>query len=332
MNDKTILFVSKRENDSSTRYRALAYFELLRENGWIPSHHTVHGARSRVMLLCNAVRADVVVILRKTFGTPYLLLLHLCSKHLVFDLDDAIFCRDNGTSPPRLMRRFARIVRRCRQVWAGNSYLADAVRLHNPSVFELPTSLDPEKYAVQVTKPIDTLDLVWIGSSSTRKYLMQALPILEKLAHDFPFLRLKIVADFNLKTEKLCVVSIPWSETGEAEALGSAHIGIAPMPDNPRTRGKCALKVLQYMAAKLPVVSSPSGVNKDIVEHGVTGFLAHTDVEWKDAIETLIHNADLRRELGNAGRKRVIESYSIDVTFRKMNSRLETLLTNRPRY
>jgi len=327
MNNKRILFISKGENAPSTRYRGLAYFSALRSDGWEPEHITVgDNPLLRLKLLKRANRADVVVILRKTFSAPFLRLLRLCSKHLVLDLDDAIFCRSNGAISRTRRNRFARVARRCRQIWAGNEYLADASRQYNRAVTTLPTSLGPGKYLLEAEKPARHIDLVWIGSRSTRKYLDTGLPALEDLADSLPHIRLKIVADFDLKCGRLSTIAVPWSEENEAFALSSAHIGIAPMPDNPWTRGKCGLKVLQYMAAGLPVVSSPAGVNGEIVEHGVTGFLADSAEAWRKAIEKLVHDPDLRRVMGEAGRKRVMEQYSVEATYPKMARALDSLL------
>jgi glycosyltransferase involved in cell wall biosynthesis len=326
MNGKRILFISKGENDPSTRYRGLAYFSALSSDGWEPEHITVRdNPLLRLKLLKRANRADVVVILRKTFSAPYLSMLSLCSRRLVFDLDDAIFCRSNGAISRTRGNRFARMASRCRQVWAGNEYLAAASRQFNRAVTILPTSLGPGKYLIEAEKPAKHIDLVWIGSRSTRKYIETGLPALENLAENLPHIRLKIVADFDLKSERLSTIAVPWSKENEAFALSSAHIGIAPMPDNPWTRGKCGLKVLQYMAAGLPVVSSTAGVNGEIVEHGVTGFLADSAEAWQKAIEALINEPDLRRVMGEAGRKRVKEQYSVDVTYSKMARALDSL-------
>ena len=90
------------------------------------------------------------------------------------------------------------------------------------------------------------------------------------------------------------------------------------MSDDPWTRGKCGLKVLQYMAAGLPVISSPAGVNAEIVIHGETGFLAETPEEWKAAVERLVTSPELRRSMGMAGRRREVEHFSTEATFRKM--------------
>jgi glycosyltransferase involved in cell wall biosynthesis len=263
-----------------------------------------------------------VVILRKTFSGLFLYLLSLCSKHLVFDLDDAIFCRSNGTPSKTRRNRFKKVARHCQQIWTGNSYLANAARRYNPSVIILPTSLPPEKYSLEIKKPENYLDLVWIGSRSTRKYLESALYCLEEVADRYPSLRLKIVADFDLPLSRLCTITIPWSQEKETEALVSAHIGIAPMPSDSWTRGKCGLKLLQYMAAGLPVISSPAGVNKEIVKHGVTGFLAESPEDWETAIKRLADNPGLRKAMGEAGRERVIQYYSVDTTFHKMSKAL----------
>lgn len=324
MNDKTILFISKGEHAASTRYRALVYFDALRASTWRPIHITVRSdPLSRMKLLRSVSRADVVVILRKTFSLPFFSMLRLYSKYLILDLDDAIFCRSNG-KPSRIRHnRFAHIARRCQQIWTGNAYLADTARRYNAAVITLPTSLMPQQYSTKIEKPVDHIDLVWIGSSSTRRYLETALPTLERLVDNFPSLRLKIVADFDLPSQRLQTVAIPWTEERQSSALSSSHIGIAPMSDNAWTRGKCGLKVLQYMAAGLPVVSSPAGVNSEIVEHAVTGFLAEQPEQWQTAIGKLVQNPKLRQAMGDSGRKRVTERYSVNITFKKMIRALE---------
>jgi glycosyltransferase involved in cell wall biosynthesis len=73
---------------------------------------------------------------------------------------------------------------------------------------------------------------------------------------------------------------IEWSADNEIKYLKSAHVGIMPLPDRHWERGKCGFKIIQYMASKIPVVASPVGVNSNIVEHGVNGYLATTLDDW----------------------------------------------------
>ena len=325
MTPRTILFISKGENSASTRYRAFNYFPYLREAGWSPQHITAaQGPLSRLNILRQARRADVVVIVRKTLSPLFLRLLRKASRRLVFDFDDAIFVRSNGEPSRRREQGFRRTLAACDAVWAGNRYLAGAAARLNNHVSLLPTSIRPEKYQLEVEKPRDCLDLVWIGSSSTQKYLVQALPALEILAQRHPQLRLKIIADFDLETRHLVTLPVAWSEETEARELAASHIGIAPMPDNPWTRGKCALKVLQYMAAGLPVVASPAGVNADVVTDAENGYLSVTEDDWVNHLDDLIGDETRRREFGARGRQRVLADYSEHGTANRMLADLES--------
>ena len=326
MSGRSILFISQGADHAPTRYRAKAYFPMLRAAGWEPAHLTAErGPGARMALLRAARRAEVVVVLRKTFTPLFRLPLRLAARRLVLDYDDAVFVRDDGTSSWVRAWHFAAMARSCDAVWAGNAYLAEAARRHCPHVAVLPTSVDPAAYDPAADKPTDHLDMVWIGSNSTRKYLEAVLPALAAAARRVPELRLKIVADFDLPHAPLPVWVVPWSSAGEAEALARAHIGIAPMPDDPWTRGKCGLKVLQYMAAGLPVVASDAGVHREIVVDGQTGRLAAAEARWEAALTALATDPAARRAWGEAGRRRVQEHYSTARTFEIMMQTLRTI-------
>lgn len=330
MISKKILFVSVNEKSASTRYRALHYFSHLRQAGWQPEYFALRqNPLRRALLLKKAAEADAVVVLRKTFSGFYPKLLRSVAKILIFDFDDAIFMRSNGEPSRTRMKRFARLVEVCDRVWAGNDYLAASAKHYNHAVITLETAINPAKYDPACAKPPNTIDLVWIGSSSTRKYLLQLIPALESLNSKVVNLRMKIIADFTMSSSKLQVVSVAWSPDTEARELASSHIGIAPMPDDAWTRGKCGLKILQYMAAGLPVVASPCGVQTEMVQHGVNGLLARSLGEWHSALLCLTTNSALQEKMGEAGMQRVARQFSTDAIFTRMVSSLESLVQQR---
>jgi len=103
-----------------------------------------------------------------------------------------------------------------------------------------------------------------------------------------------------------------WNCDSEIEDLSEIDIGIMPLPDDEWAKGKCGFKGLQYMAMEIPTVMSAVGVNREIIEEGVNGFLASTEEEWIDKLSLLIESEELRRNIGMEGRKTVIEKYSVD--------------------
>jgi glycosyltransferase involved in cell wall biosynthesis len=269
-------------------------------------------------LLANVQQADAVIVQRKLPSYWQASFLRRSAKRLIFDFDDAVFGRDSysakGIVSARRERRFATICSACDLVIAGNSFLArQAARWIDPSqVHVIPTCVCPEIYRMARHDHCDWgVRLVWIGSSSTVHGLVTIRPLLEGLGRSVPGLSLKLVCDRFLKLDHLPVISVPWSEASEADELADADIGICWMPDDDWSRGKCGLKVLQYMAAGLPVVANRVGVHTEIVRHGETGFLADSAEEWQEAVSRLSSDPELRRRMGAAGRVRLEAVYSV---------------------
>ena len=104
---------------------------------------------------------------------------------------------------------------------------------------------------------------------------------------------------------------VPWTLSGALAQLQRFEIGLMPLAATPWNRGKCGLKLLQYMAVGLPAVASPVGSNRQIVAGGITGLLAETPDEWQAAFERLAASLELRRQMGAAGRERVVVHYSV---------------------
>ena len=92
------------------------------------------------------------------------------------------------------------------------------------------------------------------------------------------------------------------------------------MVDDPWTQGKCALKVLQYMAAGLPVISANVAANKEAVIDKETGFLVNSNDEWLAAILQLVDDPMLRMNMGTKGKQRVRQHYDINVVANHMTT------------
>jgi glycosyltransferase involved in cell wall biosynthesis len=65
------------------------------------------------------------------------------------------------------------------------------------------------------------------------------------------------------------------------------------------------------MSLEIATIMSPVGVNTEIIQQGINGFLASTEEEWLDKLTLLIENEELRLLLGKAGRKTIENKYSV---------------------
>jgi glycosyltransferase involved in cell wall biosynthesis len=277
--------------------------------------------------------ADAVVLQRKLLSRPEVAYLRRRVRHLWYDVDDAVWLRDSyarkGLHSRKRLARFRATVRAAEAVVAGNAFLAEhATAAGARAAWVIPTCVDVGQYPVALHAR-EGADLVWVGSSSTLRGLEAVAPLLNTIGARVPGVRLKLVCDRFIHLPSLPVVASPWSDATEAAEIASADIGISWIPDDPWSRGKCGLKVLQYMAAGLPVVTNPVGVHPEMVRHGETGFLASGESEWVEAIARLAKDPARRREMGAAGRKLVAERYSVEVGARLWLNLIDGLTAGR---
>jgi glycosyltransferase involved in cell wall biosynthesis len=275
---------------------------------------------SRLSLYRQLRSYSVVLVQRKLMQSWQLRLLRHYVRTLIFDFDDAVFLRDSHSKKAMCTasrrRRFKTTVQSADLVIAGNNYLASAALPYAGSekVYCIPTCVEVEGYPIAKHQIAGVgVVLAWIGSASTLKGLEALRPILEECGRRYPGLSLRLICDRFFSMQSMHVQQRPWSEASEALELATSDIGLSWLPDDAWSRGKCGLKVLQYMAAGLPVVANPVGTQADLVRHGETGFLATRPEEWTRAIANLANNPELRRRMGCQGRQYVQRHFSISV-------------------
>jgi len=261
--------------------------------------------------------ADVIVLHQIKLSAAEARLFAALSRRRVFDLDDAIYVRKPrrlGQAPDDSIwrrRKFAATCRSVDVVAAGNEVLADAARAAAREVAILPTSIDASAYRVTTAAAQDAPTIAWIGSPENLVYLDMIRPALARLAGRHPALKVRVICSRFPQWPEVQIEQVPWSSETEVSSLATSHIGIMPLSDDEWTRGKCAFKLLQYMAASLPCVASPIGANTEAVIDGVTGFHAKRLEDWEHSLALLIDSPQLRARLGAGGRAHVEERYSM---------------------
>ncbi|OYV28743.1 MAG: hypothetical protein B7Z81_15540, partial [Acidocella sp. 20-61-6] len=279
----------------------------------------IAGAYARALSAPLAARRQDILWIEKEFlpWLPYAAeRLAIGAKPYILDFDDAWSLRYER-SGSRLVRRslgdkFRHLVRGAAlTIVANDTLLAWAQAQGAKATLRLPTVVDLDRYPLSPA-PDGVFTLGWIGTPLTAAYLDTIAEPLRILAAEAP-LRLLIIGAPDKRIEGVDCVHAEWSEASEAAMIARCHAGIMPLPDDDWAWGKSGYKLIQYMACGIPVVASPVGVNADIVEHGVNGFLVETENEWRSAIEALLSDPELRRRMGGAGRQKVEEKYSLQV-------------------
>ena len=223
----------------------------------------------------------------------------------IADYDDATYNYDeNKRAAVRtfLGRKIDDVMQGAAIVVAGNAYLADRARSAGSRRVEIiPTVVDLEHYPLTGGAANATFTIGWIGTPVTAPYLQVAADGLAA-ACSGGAARLVTIGSGPIKLEKVPLDVREWSEETEAADMRGVDAGIMPLPDEPWERGKCGYKLIQYMACAKPVVASPVGVNRQIIDAEINGCLASTPEEWARALCTLRDNAERCAQMGRTAR------------------------------
>ncbi len=332
-----VLFLTKYTADGpSSRYRVVQFLPFLEQRGIAWEMHALHDSgylaaryagrssspfylaqrvADRVRALTRASKYDVVFIQKEMF--PHALdlpewMLARAGVRTVVDLDDAIHLfYENASGWRRPLRdKIPRVLERASLVLAGNRYLEEYARRFTDRVRFFPTVVDTARVTAARKSASSTPVVGWMGTPETAPYLRALAPVLEEVARRAPISLFVVGADAPA-VRGVTVRAKPWSEREEVDDLHQMDVGVMPLPDDAWSRGKCSLKLLQYMSAGVASIASPRGSAPEIVSDGVDAFLCDTDEEWRERLLELATSPDLRSAVGARARRRVEADYSL---------------------
>lgn len=300
------------------------YHTLYQNGNLLSKIYGIAGSYFNRLLLLFHMHSFILVFIHREatpLGPPWVewMIAKVFRKKIIYDFDDAIWLTDKDTESAwaRFFRWRGKVASLCKWSWkvsCGNKYLAQYARQFSNMVVINPTTIDPKNIHVPTgeTYGDEHVTIGWTGSHSTLKYLETIVPVMQALERKHKQVQFLVIADRDPALPLQRYRFVKWRKESEISDLAAIDIGIMPMPDDAWTRGKCGFKALQYMALQIPAVISPVGVNKEIVESGVEGFLCESPDQWFGTLEHLIVDPERRKEMGSKGRQKVIESYSLD--------------------
>jgi glycosyltransferase involved in cell wall biosynthesis len=312
------------------RYRMAPFLSEATWSILYKSGHTVakvlgilSGFWRRLLLLFAVPGYDFIFIHREAapIGPPVFewFIAKVLRKKIIYDFDDAIWMKDPAGEQTFISRlkwqqKVGSICRWAYKVSCGNTYLADYARQFNQNVVVNPTTLDTDLLHNQVRNqelagpPV----IGWTGTHTTLRHLDLVWPVLERLEREgqefvFHVISNEPPAHTGLRSLRYS----PWRKQTEIADLLQFNLGLMPLVDDPWARGKCAFKALQYMSLGMPALVSPVGMNTEVVQDGVNGFVCATDDDWYQALRQLLASQAERSRQGAAARRTIVERYSV---------------------
>ena len=277
----------------------------------------------RIIHIKNIKDFDLVVIYREALPFKSTFFENYIAKKkipMVYDFDDAIWVKDVSEVNKKISffkdeKKIEKILPLCKYVTCGNEYLANFALKFNSNVVIIPSTVDTDIYKPIKKNNINSpVKIGWVGSHTTIKHFELIsdvyLELKSKYNNKVEFI---VIGDENYKNEKLNLQGKKWENDKEVQLFNSFDIGVMPLPNNDWTKGKCGMKGLLYMSVGLPTVMSNVGMNKDIINDGINGFLPTGNKEWIDVLSKLIEDKELRKKIGDKGRETVLEKYSKNI-------------------
>jgi glycosyltransferase involved in cell wall biosynthesis len=243
------------------------------------------------------------------------------NSNMLLEFDDAIYLTFLHK------KKIPRLIEMSRHAIVGNNFLKDYAQKFNTNVTVIPTVVDTDRYKPKKDyHPHGKLNIGWIGLAYNLPYIHERAGILQKLRKEIGEFVLTVISSKGVELDGVEVIFKQWNYNNEVKEIRSLDIGIMPLADDEWAKGKCGLKVLQYMACGVPVVASPVGVNREIIRDDENGFLAATDKEWLEKLSLLAQDEAMRRRLGQKGRETVEKHYSLRIWGPRVASLYKSLM------
>lgn len=197
--------------------------------------------------------------------------------------------------------------------------------------------LDFSRFAAFQDSELQDFSICMVANFSPKKdhhSLIAAMPILNKtypklrailVGHDAGSLRKTISYAEELGVRNQ--IKFVTDTLNPEPYIARCQIGV--LASNPSAHGEgTSNAILEYMALGKPVIATDNGGNREVVVHGQTGFLVPPRDPGAIASQVidLLNNQFLSEKMGQAGKLRVMEKFSLESLIRRYVSAYESLI------
>lgn len=198
--------------------------------------------------------------------------------------------------------------------------LAKILSKFNENVVIIPNYVPGQLLTAKRTANIENPRLIvgWTGSWSHVGDLQTIDSVLQRYSYEFPDVDLHSVGmNFGDLLGMPNVRHTEWdANVWQYYCNLDFDIGLAPLAYTRFNRSKSWIKAVEYMALGIPIIATDIEPYRDIVQHGVTGFLCKEKRHWLTALRRLTTDEELRRKMSHAA-KEAAKDYIIENNWQK---------------
>jgi len=252
------------------------------------------------------------------FGPPIMeRLIRRLAKKQVYDIDDLVYIINTSQhnrfiKPLKSSSKINYLIKNSDHVLVSTEELVAYSKKLNENLTLIPATIDVKKYKYPVEYESDTVVIGWSGSHTTSKYLHLIDNVLRQISQKYS-VKIMVMGDDDFKLQGVDIELLHWTAETEIANIQKFDIGLHPLPEEPWVHGKSGGKLVQYMAAGLPIIATAIGPNYKVIKDGYNGFLVKDEQAWTEKLEVLIKDAQLRKQMGANSRKFVEENLSVEV-------------------
>ncbi|MBC2717412.1 MAG: glycosyltransferase family 4 protein [Desulfobacteraceae bacterium] len=242
----------------------------------------------------------------------------------IYDTDDFLFDEESIEQfpLPDSAKAYRTMMEKCDVILVSTRYLQQRAELFHPDVRVVKNGLSKEFVAKAefvrrngTQKQDNVITVAYLSGSKHHEDDFQLVErALIKILTDFTDTRLLVMGKLRCSDKFRCFGDrfqyknfVPYRDFWRV--FQDIDINIAPL--NVRksfTQARSELKYIEAGIFGIPTIASPTSTYRDAIFHGINGLLAE-DLDWYDALKSLITDGEKRIRLGEAARKDVTENY-----------------------
>lgn len=229
---------------------------------------------------------------------------------VIFDYIDLIHkFRKNNLEQIVLRREVSSAIRQSNAVITTANKLLEDAKTHNKNVYLIPNGVDTAFYSNVTPVEVKHPAVGFIGGFGN----WVNYELMTEIAKDRPDLNFYFMGDGPERSKLIeltkCLPNFTVSEGFIAPSLARQYMAafdicVIPFIENELTDAVCPLKLFEYWSLEKPVILSKPYEFTKLTENKKDAMQASTEQEWISAIDEILKNPKLAKELGKQGAKK----------------------------